>query len=180
MGRERTGMPSGGNRRMRRARPSTTCGSGSRDYLGDLRGTYLAHHRSDRFLNRFYDGEAWWALAWINAYDVTLDQRYLDQAQAIFADMTPRPGRHMRRRNLVKQVTVLQERDLQRAVPGVRRAARRTRPGRSRLPAVGAAEVAMVLRNGHADAKQISLAQQTRSAAASTASRQAQFSSQPR
>jgi hypothetical protein len=31
--------------------------------------------------------EGWWALPWIWAWDVTQEQRYLDMAESIFADM---------------------------------------------------------------------------------------------
>ena len=40
------------------------------------------------FLNRYYDDEGWWALAWIDVYDLTRDARYLRTAQSIFQDMT--------------------------------------------------------------------------------------------
>ncbi len=40
------------------------------------------------FLNTYYDDEGWWALAWIDAYDLLHDPRYLTMAQSIFADMT--------------------------------------------------------------------------------------------
>jgi predicted alpha-1,6-mannanase (GH76 family) len=39
------------------------------------------------FLNKYYDDEGWWALAWIDVYDLTHDARYLEMAQSIFEDM---------------------------------------------------------------------------------------------
>lgn len=39
------------------------------------------------FLNKYYDDEGWWALAWIDAYDLTRDSRYLASAQSIFDNM---------------------------------------------------------------------------------------------
>ena len=40
------------------------------------------------FLNNYYDDEGWWALAWINAYDLTSQPQYLAMAQSIFTDMS--------------------------------------------------------------------------------------------
>lgn len=40
------------------------------------------------FLNEYYDDEGWWALGWIEAFDLTQDVRYLAAAEAIFRDMT--------------------------------------------------------------------------------------------
>jgi len=39
------------------------------------------------FLNKYYDDEGWWVLAWVGAYDVTRDKKYLAMAESIFADM---------------------------------------------------------------------------------------------
>ncbi|OAL44523.1 Six-hairpin glycosidase, partial [Pyrenochaeta sp. DS3sAY3a] len=40
------------------------------------------------WLDGFYDDDLWWALAWINAYDVTLNTQYLTLAEGIFAAVT--------------------------------------------------------------------------------------------
>ena len=40
------------------------------------------------FINDYYDDEGWWALAWIDAYDLTGDENYLTAANDIFQDMT--------------------------------------------------------------------------------------------
>ncbi len=44
---------------------------------------------SGNFLNDSgYDDEGWWALAWLRAYDVTGNSRYLSMAKTIFNDMS--------------------------------------------------------------------------------------------
>jgi predicted alpha-1,6-mannanase (GH76 family) len=51
-------------------------------------GSFALQERGNAgFLNFFYDDEAWWALAWIQAYDVTQDTQYLDMANSIYADL---------------------------------------------------------------------------------------------
>ena len=40
------------------------------------------------FLNDYYDDEGWWALAWLQIFDLTQDPRYLQTAMDIFEDMT--------------------------------------------------------------------------------------------
>ncbi|WP_058189043.1 glycoside hydrolase family 76 protein [Terracidiphilus gabretensis] len=46
-----------------------------------------AQHKSAGFLNDYYDDEGWWALAWIDVYDITRDPRYLHMSASIFEDM---------------------------------------------------------------------------------------------
>jgi predicted alpha-1,6-mannanase (GH76 family) len=40
------------------------------------------------FIDSYYDDDGWWALAWIDAYDLTGNAAYLSMAQTIFAVMT--------------------------------------------------------------------------------------------
>jgi predicted alpha-1,6-mannanase (GH76 family) len=60
--------------------------TGSSSYVGDVTVTF-DKNGAQSFLNNFYDDEGWWALAWIAAYDLTHDGRYLSMAETIFADM---------------------------------------------------------------------------------------------
>jgi predicted alpha-1,6-mannanase (GH76 family) len=67
-----------------------TRGTGDPAYRGVISGTFRAAQRWYRggrrgFINKFFDDNGWWALAWVDAYDLTGDERYLDAAQAIFA-----------------------------------------------------------------------------------------------
>jgi predicted alpha-1,6-mannanase (GH76 family) len=55
-------------------------------YTGDIANTF-DRNSSAKFLNDYYDDEGWWALAWLAAYDLTQQTRYLDAAKTIFADM---------------------------------------------------------------------------------------------
>ena len=56
-------------------------------YTSDLQTTF-SKNSAAHFLNQFYDDEGWWALAWIDAYDLTHDASYLSMSKTIFADMT--------------------------------------------------------------------------------------------
>lgn len=62
--------------------------TGDQQYTSVFANTFTAaQHTSAGFLNNYYDDEGWWALAWIDAYDLMKDERYLTMAGAIFDDM---------------------------------------------------------------------------------------------
>jgi predicted alpha-1,6-mannanase (GH76 family) len=61
----------------------------SKNTVSMLQNTFLrAPKKFASFRNEFYDDEGWWALAWIQAFDVTHHAPYLNMAESIFADMT--------------------------------------------------------------------------------------------
>ena len=51
-------------------------------------GALLKMTGAPGFLNNYYDDEGWWALAWIDAYDLTSQPQYLAMARSIFTDMS--------------------------------------------------------------------------------------------
>jgi predicted alpha-1,6-mannanase (GH76 family) len=62
--------------------------TGDETYLGVVERTFLAARRRHRdFLVSFYDDNGWWGLAWVAAYDLTGEARYLDAARTIFANL---------------------------------------------------------------------------------------------
>ena len=67
--------------------------TGSEEYLHLIGNTFERNAGGDsvnpnpNFLNELYDDEGWWALAWIKAYDLTGESRYLEMAKTIFEDM---------------------------------------------------------------------------------------------
>lgn len=60
--------------------------TGQRNAVGVLATTF-EKNASNGFLENSYDDMAWWALAWINAFDLTEEVRYLEMARTIFAAM---------------------------------------------------------------------------------------------
>ncbi|MGH3303122.1 MAG: glycoside hydrolase family 76 protein [Streptosporangiaceae bacterium] len=67
---------------------SYTQRTGDQSYLGVVERTFrVARRRHPDFLASFYDDNGWWALAWVAAFDLTGEVRYLDAARTIFAHM---------------------------------------------------------------------------------------------
>ena len=57
-----------------------------RQYLTVLTNTFNLNSGGN-FINNYYDDEAWWANAWIRAYDLTGNASFLNMAKTIFADL---------------------------------------------------------------------------------------------
>ena len=62
--------------------------TGEDRYRYVIETTFARARRVNRdFSNEYYDDDGWWALAWIAAFDLTGEARYLDLARALFAGM---------------------------------------------------------------------------------------------
>jgi hypothetical protein len=58
-------------------------------YRGTIFNTFYQKPRYKNFINPWFrDDDGWWILTWINAYDLTENPRYLEQAKFIFRDMS--------------------------------------------------------------------------------------------
>lgn len=65
-----------------------TARTGDRTYSREISWTFLvARWQHAHFINSFFDDNAWWALAWVRAYELTGRDRYLEASRRIFADM---------------------------------------------------------------------------------------------
>src|SRR5580693_1394343 len=63
--------------------------TGDSSHDGCMAATFAAAQRQHAgFINDYYDDNAWWALAWVAAFDMTRDSRYLDAARTIFTHNT--------------------------------------------------------------------------------------------
>jgi predicted alpha-1,6-mannanase (GH76 family) len=62
--------------------------TGERRYLYVTETTFSRAQRvNPGFSNEYYDDDGWWALAWIAAFDLTGEVKYLDLARKLFAGM---------------------------------------------------------------------------------------------
>jgi predicted alpha-1,6-mannanase (GH76 family) len=60
--------------------------TGDHSHAGCIAETFTAAQRRHAgFINDYFDDNGWWALAWVAAFDLTGERRYLDAARAIFA-----------------------------------------------------------------------------------------------
>jgi predicted alpha-1,6-mannanase (GH76 family) len=63
--------------------------TGDRSHAWVVHWTFrLAGLRHRDFVNHFFDDNGWWGLAWVRAYELTGEARYLDAARRIFTNMT--------------------------------------------------------------------------------------------
>ncbi len=62
--------------------------TGEASYAHVIETTYRQAPRvNPGFSNEYYDDDGWWALAWIAAFDLTGEEKYLDLARSLFAGM---------------------------------------------------------------------------------------------
>jgi predicted alpha-1,6-mannanase (GH76 family) len=60
--------------------------TGDTDHKHAVEHTFRhARRHTPDFINGYFDDNGWWGLAWVDAYDLTGEGRYLDAAKTIFA-----------------------------------------------------------------------------------------------
>jgi predicted alpha-1,6-mannanase (GH76 family) len=62
--------------------------TGDTTYISEIDNTFTKNSSNNFDKYGYYDDDGWWALAWIKAYDVSHQQKYLDMAKTIFTRMT--------------------------------------------------------------------------------------------
>lgn len=63
--------------------------TGDDSYNSALANTFAEAQKSHaNFINNYYDDQQWWALAWIDAYDLTGQSNYLSMAETIFQNVS--------------------------------------------------------------------------------------------
>jgi predicted alpha-1,6-mannanase (GH76 family) len=62
--------------------------TGDMKYIADIDNTFQVNKASNFSRYGFFDDDGWWALVWIDAYDLTNKQAYLDMAKTIFTRMS--------------------------------------------------------------------------------------------
>ena len=62
--------------------------TGDPTYTSEIDNTFVKNEAGDFDHFGFYDDDGWFAIAWIKAYDLTHQQKYLDMAKTIFQRMT--------------------------------------------------------------------------------------------
>ncbi|HEV2323604.1 MAG TPA: glycoside hydrolase family 76 protein [Terracidiphilus sp.] len=62
--------------------------TGDTTYSSAIANTFTAAQKSHpNFINNYYDDQQWWALAWIDAYDLTGNASYLSMAETVFSNV---------------------------------------------------------------------------------------------
>jgi predicted alpha-1,6-mannanase (GH76 family) len=62
--------------------------TGDTSYYSVLSNTFTAAQSANsNFIDAYYDDDGWWALAWIDAYDLTGNASYLSMAETIFSNI---------------------------------------------------------------------------------------------
>ena len=62
--------------------------TGDATYTSEIDNTFVKNSSNNFDKYGYYDDDGWWALAWIKAYDLSHQQKYLDMAKTIFTRMT--------------------------------------------------------------------------------------------
>ena len=62
--------------------------TGDTTYNSAIANTFTAAQKSHpNFINNYYDDQQWWALAWVDAYDLTGNASYLSMAETVFGNV---------------------------------------------------------------------------------------------